>query len=92
MRKEIKAEMEARIDSVMSNADNDNIRNTEMARIEVERIKAEAQKESDRLDREEAATTTHELYQSYITAGFTEEQAWTLVQIVMSNATKRTLF
>lgn len=92
MRKEIEAGMEARIDSVMSNVDNDNIRNIEMARAEVERIKAEAQEESDRLDREKAAQATHDIYQSYITAGFTEEQAWTLVQIVMSNATKRTLF
>ena len=92
MRKEIEAEMEARIDSVMSNVDNDNIRNTEMARAEVERIKVEAQEESDRLDTEKAGKATRDIYQSYINAGFTEEQAWTLVQIVMSNATKRTLF
>lgn len=88
MRKEIEAEMKARIDSVMRNVDNDNSRNIEMTRAEVERIKAEAQKESDKLDTKEAGKATWDIYQSYITAGFTEEQAWTLIQIVMSNATK----
>lgn len=81
MRKEIKAEMEARIASVQENhskniSDNENY----------------AQAESDRLDTEKAAQSTFDIYQSYIKAGFSEEQAWTLVQIVMSNATKRTLF
>jgi regulator of protease activity HflC (stomatin/prohibitin superfamily) len=88
MRKEIKADMEARIDSVMSNVDNDNIRNTEMARAEVERIKAEAQEESDRLDIEKAGKATMDMYQSYISAGFTEEQAWELLTIRMKNALK----
>ena len=64
MRKEIEAEMKARIDSVMSNVDNDNIRNTEMARAEVERIKVEAQEESDRLDTEKAGKATWDIYQS----------------------------
>lgn len=84
MRKEIKAESEARIASVQSNHSK-NI-------ADIERIKAEAQEESDRIDMEKAGETTWNIYQSYIKAGFTEEQAWTLVQIVMSNATKRTLF
>lgn len=88
MRKEIKADMEARIDSVMSNVDNDNIRNTEMARAEVERIKAEAQEESDRLDTEKAGKATMGIYQSYINAGFTEEQAWELLTISMKNEVK----
>ena len=41
---------------------------------------------------DEAAQELHNMYESYIRAGFTEEQAWELTLIVMSNGTKRTLF
>lgn len=92
MRKEIKAELEARIASVQSNHSKNIAENENFAQVEIERIKAEAQEESDRIDMEKAGESTWNIYQSYIKAGFTEEQAWTLVQIVMSNATKRTLF
>ncbi len=92
MRKEIKANMEARIASLKERTEANLSQESNFAQSEIENIKAEAQKESDRLDREEAATATYDLYQSYIKSGFTEKQSWTLVQIVMSNATKRTLF
>lgn len=92
MRKEIKAEMEARIASVQENHSKNISDNENYAQAEIERIMADAQAESDRLDTEKAAQSTFDIYQSYIKAGFSEEQAWTLVQIVMSNATKRTLF
>lgn len=92
MRKEIKADMEARIANIEKQNDCNIEINNNHKYAEVERIKAEAQEESDRLDTEKAAQSTFNIYQSYIKAGFSEEQAWTLVQIVMSNATKRTLF
>lgn len=41
---------------------------------------------------DESAKELFNIYQSYIKAGFTEEQAWTLVTIQITNATKRTLF
>lgn len=41
---------------------------------------------------DESAKELFDIYQSYIKAGFTEEQAWTLVTIQITNATKRTLF
>lgn len=41
---------------------------------------------------DETAKELFNIYQSYIKAGFTEEQAWTLVTIQITNATKRTLF
>ena len=41
---------------------------------------------------DEAAQELRNMYDSYIRAGFTEEQAWELVTIVMNNSTKRTLF
>lgn len=88
MRKEIKTEMEARIASVEKNQSD----NSNFAQAEIQRIKVEAQEENDKIEAEKAGEATWNIYQSYIKAGFTEEQAWDLVQIVMSNATKRTLF
>lgn len=41
---------------------------------------------------DESAKELFNIYQSYIKAGLTEEQAWTLVTILITNATKRTLF
>lgn len=41
---------------------------------------------------DESATELFNVYKSYIKAGFTEEQAWELVTIQLTNATKRTLF
>lgn len=41
---------------------------------------------------DESAKELFNIYQSYIKAGFTEQQAWTLVTIQITNATKRTLF
>lgn len=41
---------------------------------------------------DESAKELFNIYQSYFKAGFTEEQAWTLVTIQITNATKRTLF
>lgn len=41
---------------------------------------------------DESAKKLFNIYQSYIKAGFTEEQAWTLVTVQITNATKRTLF
>lgn len=41
---------------------------------------------------DEGAQELHNLYESYIRAGFTEEQAWELTVIAVTNATKRTLF
>lgn len=41
---------------------------------------------------DESATELFNVYRSYIKAGFTEEQAWELVTIQITNATKRTLF
>lgn len=92
MRAEIKKDMEARIASLQARLTADKESSEQYVNTEIEKIKAEAQKESDRIDMELSGESTWNLYQSYIKAGFSEEQAWTLVQIVMSNATKRTLF
>lgn len=39
-----------------------------------------------------AAVALHNMYDSYIKAGFTEEQAWKLTEIVFTNSTKKGIF
>ena len=39
-----------------------------------------------------AAVELHNMYNSYIKAGFTEEQAWKLTEIVFTNSTKKGIF
>lgn len=58
-----------------------------MRQLEEEREKALNEEKFD-----EAAKELHNMYNSYVKAGFTEEQAWELVKIIMSNSTRKTLF
>lgn len=41
---------------------------------------------------DEVAVELHNMYDSYIKAGFTEEQAWKLTEIVFTNSTKKGIF
>lgn len=41
---------------------------------------------------DESSKELHNMYTSYINAGFTEEQAWALTLTIVQNGTKRTLF
>lgn len=41
---------------------------------------------------DEATGELHNLYKSFIKSGFTEEQAWELTKISLTNGTKKTLF
>ena len=41
---------------------------------------------------DESVKELHNMYTSYINAGFTEEQAWALTLTIVQNGTKRTLF
>lgn len=59
----------------------------EMRSLEEQREQALKEEKYD-----ESATELFNIYKSYIKAGFTEEQAWELVTIRLTNATKRTLF
>lgn len=59
----------------------------EMRSLEEQREQAPKEEKYD-----ESATELFNIYKSYIKAGFTEEQAWELVTIQLTNATKRTLF
>lgn len=59
----------------------------EMRSLEEQREQALKEEKYD-----ESATELFNIYKSYIKAGFIEEQAWELVTIQLTNATKRTLF
>ena len=59
----------------------------EMRQLEEQREKALKKEKYD-----ESAVELHDLYESYIKAGFTEEQAWELTRIIIANGTKKTLF
>lgn len=44
-------------------------------------------------NKDKAATELHEMYESYIKAGFSDEQAWEITKIIINNSTtKRGLF
>lgn len=52
----------------------------------------EAENEQNRRDTVKLAKLIRQAYEEFITVGFTCEQAWELVTIQFTNATKRTLF
>ena len=41
---------------------------------------------------DETAVELHNMYDSYIKAGFTEEQAWKLTEIIFTNGTRKGIF
>lgn len=64
----------------------------ELHKKQTEEMKAleEQREEAEKYD--EAAVELHNMYDSYIKAGFTEEQAWKLTEIVFTNSTKKGIF
>lgn len=60
---------------------------------QIEALKYELEKANRVESKNESAAELYEMYQSYVTVGFTEEQAWELTKILINNATtKRGLF
>lgn len=60
---------------------------------QIDALKGELEKANRVESKNESAAELYEMYQSYVTAGFTEEQAWELTKILINNATtKRGLF
>lgn len=60
---------------------------------QIDDLKCELEKANRVESKNESAAELYEMYQSYVTAGFTEEQAWELTKILINNATtKRGLF
>lgn len=64
----------------------------ELHKKQTEEMKAleEQREEALKVEKyDEAAVELHNMYNSYIKAGFTEEQAWKLTEIVFANSTKK---
>lgn len=63
------------------------------SRNQIDALKCELEKANRVESNNESAAKLYEIHQSYVTAGFTEEQAWELTKILINNATtKRGLF
>lgn len=67
----------------------------ELHKKQTEEMKAleEQREEALKVEKyDEAAVELHNMYDSYIKAGFTEEQAWKLTEIVFTNSAKKGIF
>lgn len=63
------------------------------SRNQIDALKCELEKANRVESKNESAAELYEMYQSYVTAGFTQEQAWELTKILINNVTtKRGLF
>lgn len=59
------------------------------SRNQIDALKCELEKANRVESKNESAAELYEMYQSYVTAGFTEEQAWELTKIIINNATTK---
>lgn len=67
----------------------------ELYKKQTEEMKALEEKRDEALKEEkhdEAAQELRNMYNSFIKAGFTEEQAWELVKTMFDNSTKKGIF
>lgn len=63
------------------------------SREQIECLKLELEKANRVETKNDAAQELYEMYEAYTEAGFTEEQAWELMKIIVNNGTtKRGLF
>lgn len=79
----------------MANSKELTVQVAELYKKQTEEMKALEEKRDEALKEEqydEAAVELHNMYDSYIKAGFTEEQAWELTKIVVTNGTKKGIF
>lgn len=79
----------------MANSKELTVQVAELYKKQTEEMKALEEKRDEALKEEqydEAAVELHNMYDSYIKAGFTEEQAWELTKIVVNNGTKKGIF
>jgi len=68
---------------------------TEIAaqKAQITELRYQIEKVSQQEQNDKSAEQFWDIYQSYIKAGFTDEQAWTLVTMLLNNATtKKSIF
>ena len=79
----------------MANSKELTVQVAELYKKQTEEMKALEEQREEALKEEqydEAAVELHNMYDSYIKAGFTEEQAWELTKIIVTNGTKKSIF
>lgn len=59
------------------------------SRNQIDALKCELEKANRVESKNESAAELYEMYQSYVIAGFTEEQAWEMTKILINNATTK---
>lgn len=59
------------------------------SRNQIDALKAELEKANRVESKNNSANELYEMYQSFITAGFTDEQAWELTKIIIDNGTTK---
>ena len=55
---------------------------------EIENLKHQLEDKKKEEQYDDTATELHNMYASYVKAGFTEEQSWELTKIIINNGTK----
>lgn len=58
-------------------------------RNQIELLECELKKANRVESKDNAAVDLYEMYESYVKAGFTEEQAWELTKIIVNNFTMK---
>jgi hypothetical protein len=61
----------------------------ESNRTQIQSLKAELEKANRVETKDNAATELYEMYESYVKAGFTDEQTWKLTKIIINNTTMK---
>ena len=56
---------------------------------EIEKLKEQLDKKKEEEKYDDIATDMRNMYNSFVNAGFTEDQAWELVRTVFENGTKQ---
>lgn len=67
----------------------------ELYKKQTEEMKALEEQREEALKAErfdESAVELHNMYNSFVKAGFSEEQAWKMVEIFFTNSTKKGIF
>lgn len=59
------------------------------SQAEIRQLKCELEKASRVETKDNAANELYEMYESYVKAGFTAEQAWELTKIIINNSTMK---
>jgi hypothetical protein len=59
------------------------------SRNQIDALKYELEKANRVESKDNVAVELREMYESYVKAGFTEEQAWELTKIIINNSTMK---